>query len=306
MNEYAMESARGRAPADTLSETELREALSDERARERRDAALGLIDRAETGLDEATCDTLAARARTDQDSDVRQFAVEALGTAGSRPAALEEALDDADPWVRAEAVVALSRTDTDVTDTLQEATNDENGWVRRNAIIALSKRGEADHDLLVDHLKHDGHPPVREYAAAFLSEFATDENEAVRVLAAVLARDPNAFARAKAAVSLGDFGTDRAEEALETQGLPDRSDDVQRAAKRALARARGNDPDNVDLDTGCGPDSAPGPGGDLAPDRAGSTEGQPPQYGGPSGPGSGPSGHEGPPGGPNDRPNHGG
>ena len=82
------------------------------------------------------------------------------------------------------------------------------------------------------------------------------------LLAAVLARDPEAFVRANAARSLGELGTDRAIEALEAQGVEDRSNDVQRAAKRALAAARGEDPDSVDL----GDEPAPG-GGPSTPSQ---------------------------------------
>ncbi|AQL43888.1 hypothetical protein BV210_14760 [Halorientalis sp. IM1011] len=295
MTDFAMESARGRALDDgdgSISEARLRTALSDEDAGTRRDAALALLDRArDTGVADETRKALAAGARTDDDPDVRQFAVEALGAAGGPVSALAAALSDDDEWVRAEAVVALSRVEGDVSEPIRTAADDDSGWVRRNAVIALGKREAASWDLLADRLKNDPHPPVREYAAAFLPGYAdaAGDEDAVRLLAAVLARDQNAFVRAKAAVSLGDFGTDRAQQALEEQGLQDRSDDVQRAAKRALARARGEDPDDVDV-SDCGPDV---PGGELAPDGT-STHPDVPGQGGssgrqPSGPGPSPS-----------------
>jgi HEAT repeat protein len=110
----------------------------------------------------------------------------------------------------------------------------------------------------------------------FLREYADDVSEAVRILAAVLAREPEAFVRAKAAASLGDLGTDRAEDALERHGLNDRSDDVRRSAKRALATARGVDPKQIDA----GLDEPGAPGG-----GPGSRMGD-----GPDGPGGGPEG----------------
>ncbi|MFC7136186.1 HEAT repeat domain-containing protein [Halobaculum litoreum] len=136
---------------------------------------------------------------------------------------------------------------------------DDAGPVRRNALIALAKLDAVAPDRLRERLKRDRHPPVREYAAEWLGERPGDAETTVRVLAAVLARDGEAFVRANAASSLGEIGSDRAVEALETQGLGDRSDDVQRAAKRALATARGEDPDEIDL----GDPPAPGGGPDT-------------------------------------------
>lgn len=254
MTDQSSMSARGRAPDG--EESRLRDRLAADTARERYEAALGLVDHAETGLDSRTVTALVTRLREDPDADVRQFAAEALGVAGADPDVLDPALDDDDQWVRAEAVVALSRTaGRDAADRLRAALDDEAGPVRRNALIALSKTGAVRTTELRERLKEDPHESVREYAAQWLGEHPGDEAEGVRLLAAVLARDPAAFVRANAATSLGRLGTDRAVEALETQGLEDRSDDVQRAAKRALATARGEDPERVDLD------DPPAPGG---------------------------------------------
>ncbi|WP_226021238.1 HEAT repeat domain-containing protein [Halomicrobium salinisoli] len=256
-------SARDRAPADT--EDGLREALEDDAARTRREAALALVDRAEAGLDDATVAALSERVRGDDDPDVRQFAVEALGVAGAGTEAVGGALDDPEPWVRAEAVVALSRAGGDP-DRLRKALGDDSGWVRRNAVIALGKLDAADQDLLVDRIKSDPHPAVREYAAQFLGRDPEDGEEAERILAALLAREANAFVRAKAAEGLGQIGTDRAEEALETHGLNDRSEDVARTARHALADARGVDPERLDAEVD--PPTAPGSGPDTPGDQA--------------------------------------
>jgi HEAT repeat protein len=91
-------------------------------------------------------------------------------------------------------------------------------------------------------------------------------SEAERILAAMLAREPNAFARAKAAESLGELGTDRAEQALEAHGVTDQSEDVARAAKQALASARGTDPENLNIEIG--PPSAPGSGPDTPAEQS--------------------------------------
>ncbi|WP_436932631.1 HEAT repeat domain-containing protein [Halosimplex halobium] len=241
-DEYDNWSARGRAPAD--DEAGLRAALSDDQPR-KRDAALALVDAAEEGLSDETVDALAETARSAGDPDTRQFAVEALGVAGRGEETIVAALDDSDEWVRAEAVVALSRVAPGASDRLRAALDDDHGAVRRNALIALARTDAAGAETLADRLKSDPSPAVREYAAQYLPDAAGTER-AVRLLAAVLARDPGSFVRAKAAEGLGDLGTDRAEEALETHGLEDRSDDVRKTAERALARSKGVDPEEID------------------------------------------------------------
>jgi HEAT repeat protein len=258
-------SARGRAPA--ADEAALRDRLGAPDPATRREAALGLVDAASDGLGPDTVAALGSRIESDPDADVRQFAVEALGNAGAAPGTLRAALDDDDEWVRAEAVVACSRVRGEAAaDAVRSRLDDASGWVRRNALVALGKVDAIDAERLRERLKTDGHAGVREYAAEFLGHTPGDVEETVTVLAAVLARDPEALVRAKAASSLGELGTDRAVEALETQGVDDRSTDVQRAAKRALAVAEGRDPDAVDVDDpsprppGGGPDG----GADVA------------------------------------------
>ncbi|NEU55536.1 HEAT repeat domain-containing protein [Halorussus sp. MSC15.2] len=309
-DKYANRSARARSPTrDGGDESDLRSLLDSPREYERRDAALALVDEAESdGLDAATASALADRLAEDDSEDVRQFAVEALGVAGGGgtedvETAVRAALDaDDDEWVRAESVVALSRIAPDA-DALADALGDDSGWVRRNAVIALGKTGRATPEDLTDRIKNDPHPAVREYAALYLGERAEDVEEAVRLLAAVLARDPEAFVRAKAAESLGEFATDRAEQALETHGITDRSDDVKRTAKRALASARGVDPDQLDVEIddgppGGGPQSraetpnGPGPSADRpgpAPDGRRPSGGRGPKGDGPPAPGEPPN-----------------
>lgn len=292
-DEYANWSARDRAPAD--DEQGLRAAV-DEPQPTRRDAVLALVDAAEDGFDEETVTVLDTIIREESDTETRQFAVEALGVAGAGLPAIERALDDEEEWVRAEAVVALSRTEPEATDELAVILDDdESGWVRRNALIALAKLGAADEDTYVDCIKTDPHPAVREYGAQYLRT-GEDIERCVRILAAVIAREPNAFVRVKAAESLGEFGTERAQEALERFGIGDASDDVRRTAKQALARARGVDPDQLDIEEppapGTGPDTpgqrqaGPVPEGGLPEHRQGG-QSEPP-----SGPGRPPSQYE--------------
>jgi HEAT repeat protein len=262
--EFANASARGRAPDATP--TALRDRLDADAVRDRRDAVLGLLDAAEgdRGLGDRTVAALAERAMGDPDPETRQFAVETLGVAGAGEQAIRSALADRNAWVRAEAVVALSRAaGVEAADRLRPSLADEAGAVRRNALIALSKLDAVDPERLRSRLREDEHAPVREYAAKWLGTHPGETAETVTLLAAVLARDPEAFVRANAARSLGELGTDRAIEALEAQGVEDRSNDVQRAATRALATARGEDPDAVDL----GDAAAPG-GGPSSPERS--------------------------------------
>ncbi|GAA0204561.1 HEAT repeat domain-containing protein [Halobaculum roseum] len=274
-DDYANWSARGRAPAE--DEQSLRTALRAPEAATRRDAALGLVDAAADGLAGETVSRLGERVERDSDPDVRQFAVEALGVAGADASAVAPGLDDPNEWVRAEAVVALARAAPDEAgEGLRNALPDDSGFVRRNAVIALAKTGAADAETLRERLKADPHAGVREYAAKYLATFPGEESETVTVLAAVLARDPEAFVRAGAATALGELGTDRAEEALESQGVTDRSEDVVRAAKRALATARGEDPEDIEV-----PSSVPG-GGPERPEEA--PDGRPDGVGAPIGP----------------------
>jgi HEAT repeat protein len=276
-------SARGRAPGapdERPPQERLVAQLTDDTAtsRERADAALGLVDasaEAETDLSSETITALSERVRDDPADDVRQFAVEALGNAGVGTEAIRDALDDANEWVRAEAVVACSRAvGVEAAETLREALDDDGGHVRRNALVALGKFDAVDAETLLDRLKHDPNSGVREYAAAFLAETPGDTYETVTVLAAVLARDPDAFVRAKAAKSLGELGTDRAIQALESHGVEDSSDDVKRSAKRALAVARGRDPETVSVE-----EARPPGGGPASPEETPTPGGESPAMG---------------------------
>jgi len=150
---------------------------------DRRRAALALKDEPTAS---AVVSGLARAATTDADADVRQFAVEALtahggdgtGALGERAAAVAvELLDDDDPWVRAEAVVALDNLDREAHEAdIAAAIDDDHHAVRRNAAVSLFKlRGEAMADLLLD-LSHDESERVREWAAHMLG--GVDEDRA--------------------------------------------------------------------------------------------------------------------------------
>lgn len=152
---------------------------------DRRRAALALKDRATT---EPVVAGLAYAATNDPDEDVRQFAVETLTAHGSEGEAAAEAdevaaavavelLDDPDPWVRSEAVVALDNLDREAHESdLEAAVDDDHHAVRRNAAISLFKlRGEAMADLLLEQSRDDSER-VREWAAHMLG--GVDEDRA--------------------------------------------------------------------------------------------------------------------------------
>ncbi|QGA82922.1 HEAT repeat domain-containing protein [Halomicrobium sp. LC1Hm] len=173
------EPVEGDDPSELLADLEADSAI------DRRRAALALKDRATS---ETIVAGLAYAATNDPDDDVRQFAVEALtahGTdAGSgtetgeaAAAVAVELLDDPDPWVRSEAVVALDNLDRDAHESdLEAAVFDDYHAVRRNAAISLFKlRGEAMADLLLEQSRDDSER-VREWAAHMLG--GVDEDRA--------------------------------------------------------------------------------------------------------------------------------
>jgi HEAT repeat protein len=177
---------------------------------ERRRAALGL---GEEDDDPTVVEALVEHGLTDEDEDVRQFAIESLGNLGGERAA-EAAiatLDDEDPWVRSEAVVALDRIDrVGYEDRIEGALDDDHHAVRRNAFVSLFKhRGEDLLPVLLAHTR-DESERVREWAAHLLAgvdderaderlrEVADDESEpkVVRSTAArALDQDPGKFRR---------------------------------------------------------------------------------------------------------------
>jgi hypothetical protein len=136
---------------------------------ERRRGALALAEERPTA---AVLDTLVGPGLNDEDSDVRQFAVEALGELGGEQAgeAAVGALGDSDPWVRAEAVVALDRINRRRYEShIEAALADDHHAVRRNAAVSLFKlRGEDALDVLLEQSRADSER-LREWAAHLLA-----------------------------------------------------------------------------------------------------------------------------------------
>ncbi|WP_226023833.1 HEAT repeat domain-containing protein [Halomicrobium salinisoli] len=152
---------------------------------ERQRAALAL---AEADPEPAVVEALAAAGLRDDDADVRQFAVEALAKVGGERAerAARAVADDRDPWVRAEAVVALDRLDREAhADRIEAALADDHHAVRRNALVSVFKRrGEDALGPLLDAVD-DESERVREWAAHLLA--GVDDDRARAALRAVAA-----------------------------------------------------------------------------------------------------------------------
>ncbi|WP_336002670.1 HEAT repeat domain-containing protein [Halorientalis halophila] len=194
--------------ADASAAEKIDDLLSGDHV-ERRRAALAL---GEERPEEAVLDAVIA-ATNDGDDDVRQFAVESLASLGGEraAAAVVETLGDEDPWVRAEAVVALDNIDRlEYEDHIEAALDDDHHAVRRNAAISLFKhRGEDLLPVLLEQSRADSER-LREWAAHLmagvedgraterLTELADDEDEpqVVRSTAArAVEADPGKFRR---------------------------------------------------------------------------------------------------------------
>ncbi|WP_440991609.1 HEAT repeat domain-containing protein [Haloarchaeobius baliensis] len=161
--------------------------LQDGDVVDRRRAALALGEEEPTDV---VVDALVHLGLQDDDGDVRQFAVESLGNLGGERAgeAAVATLDDPNPWVRAEAVVALDRIDrVTFEDRVEDALDDEHHAVRRNAAVSLFKsRGEAMLETLLEQSR-DESERVREWAVHLLA--GVDDERADQRLRAVAGDD---------------------------------------------------------------------------------------------------------------------
>jgi HEAT repeat protein len=134
---------------------------------------------------------------------VRQFAVEALAKHGGDLAAETATVltEDPEPWVRAEAVVALDRLDRAAHEAaIAAALDDDHHAPRRNALVSLFKhRGEDALDPLVD-ATDDPSERVREWAAHLLG--GVDDPAATAALERLESADDSGVVRKTAARSL--------------------------------------------------------------------------------------------------------
>ncbi len=200
-------SAADITPVEDASIQSLQAMLDSGEAPTRRRASLALARR---DVGDPTREKLASLARTDPDDQVRQFAIEALGKLDGDPdVALEVLETDGDPWVRAEATVALDRLAREQYEARFESLlGDDAEGVRRNALISLTRirRDGAREDLLT--AVTDPSDRVREWAVKLLGQYDEDP-EVEGMLEAVLADETEVeVVRETAARSLGARGTD--------------------------------------------------------------------------------------------------
>ncbi|EMA46051.1 HEAT repeat domain-containing protein [Halococcus saccharolyticus] len=175
-------------PVADASARELLADLEDGSKTERRRATLAL---AETDGSAAVVSALSQVALGDDDSDVRQFAIESLAKLRADDAgdvALAISHDDEDPWVRAEALVALDRIDREgYAERMEAALTDDHHAARRNALISLFKvRGEDIEDDAIE-MATDPSERVREWAAHVLG--GIDDDRARRTLEGMATSD---------------------------------------------------------------------------------------------------------------------
>jgi HEAT repeat protein len=175
------------APLAGTSATEKIQDLREGDVVDRRRSALALGDHERT---EGIVTALATDGLADDDADVRQFAVESLGSLGGDRAAdvAIAALDDSDPWVRAEAVVALDRIDRQGhVDGIERALDDDHHAVRRNAMVSLFKlRGADALPVLLECSRADSER-LREWAVHLLA--GVDDDRATERLETVAGDD---------------------------------------------------------------------------------------------------------------------
>lgn len=212
----------------------LREALNDEDADMRKNAAMML---AEMG-DKGSTDTFINLLKTDPDADVRRHALFGLGDIRSEEAmeAVIEALEDREKDVRRHAVMLVADYHhPEATGALLKLIDDDDPDVRRAAVIGLSERGgENVADALLDVLD-DPNADVRRYAIMSLAEFRSEK--ALPAILEALA-DDNAEVRRFAVMALTEYDeSDQIITALR-KSLKDPNADVRRHALMAIGEYR--------------------------------------------------------------------
>lgn len=222
-------SAPDTEPVSEHSIPELMNKLESPDGPTRRRAALALPER---DPEESVVEKLESLAKTDPDKEVRQFAIEAVAKLGGDPEVARYQLEtDSDPWVRAEAAVALDRlAREEYEEYFEQLLDDNSSGVRRNALISLTRlRGPAARDELIDGLE-DPDDRVREWAAKLLGTIE-DDPEVEKALKSVLEdEDELGVVKETAARSLGARGT-------EIDSLVDGSDGSELAGNHLLNQA---------------------------------------------------------------------
>lgn len=211
----------------------LREALNDEDADMRKNAAIML---AEMG-DKGSVDTFIKLLKSDPDAEVRRHALFGLGDIRSEKVthaviealedenkdvrrhavmliadhrhpeatgALLKLIDDNDPDIRRTAVMGLAnRGGENVAEALLDVLDDPDADVRRSAIMGLAEfRSEAALPAIIKALE-DTNADVRRFAVMALTEY--QENEQIVSALRKSLKDPNAEVRRHALMAIGEF-----------------------------------------------------------------------------------------------------
>jgi len=176
----------------------------------------------------------------DSDAGVRRHAAWALGmigedALGSERSPLAALLFDVDPAVRETAAMALGLTgDTQTGIELLLERLQEPGTTADSKRLAAASLGGMEARSAVAGLTRllaDQDARVRRWAIAALGEIA--DEQAVKPLGMLLAKDPDPGVRLEAAFRLGKFGGAAARPAL-TAALKDTNEDVRRVAAAGL------------------------------------------------------------------------
>lgn len=200
-------SAADTSPVADASIDELVSTLDDQSPQTRRRATLALAER---DVGAAAVEELESLALSDPDDDVRQFAVEAIAKSDGDPTVARELLEtDDDPWVRAEAAVALDRLDrAGYEDYFEELLDDQAAGVRRNALISITRlQGDAARKHLLDAIT-DPDDRVREWATKLLGTIDDDPTVEAALQSVLDDEGEIDIVRETAARSLGATGED--------------------------------------------------------------------------------------------------
>ena len=195
------------------------------------------------GVEEAVAPLLKV-VLTDQSAEVRRTCIVALSQLNSPDAfsTIAEALDDADPSVRAQAATAL-RTSNAALDPisiyfLRKALADKSPVVRREAVLTMSAFGYQKEALFVLwEMGRDSDPLVRAEAATGYGEIGDTGEQVLTMEVIYLLKDFDANVRRNAAVGLGNLSEVKVLTSL-ILALDDESPFVREAAAHSLAYHR--------------------------------------------------------------------
>ncbi len=195
------------------------------------------------GVEEAVAPLLKV-VLTDQSAEVRRTCIVALSQLNSPDAfsTIAEALDDADPSVRAQAATALRTSNASLDPIsiyfLRKALADKSPVVRREAVLTMNAFGYQKEALYVLwEMGRDSDPLVRAEAATGYGEIGDTGEQVLTMEVIYLLKDFDANVRRNAAVALSNLNGIKVLTSL-IIALDDESPFVREAAAQSLARHR--------------------------------------------------------------------